>query len=315
MRAIHRILAALLAFGMMIAMAASLGGITSGNLGSDSEVVVSCDTNGVSVSYTITWNGTSDRYEVSAVSVSGISDLCDGQTLDLSLIDGANAQIGHGTLSIPSSPATSHTVNLSTPAEAKNVTAAAIVISGTAVSPSCTLNPTDDTWTNSGVGGANYGNSTEMRGGRGSVLSGSSAHRSPWVRFDISSCSIPPTATITSAALRLHESTSLYNSGARNFRADRANATWDESTITHSNMPATCGCGPSISVSNSPGAPTWRVWSVTSDVQGVVDGTYGDYGWRIFDTGSAPASGSNHGIFDPKELGSNPAELVITWDP
>lgn len=113
------VLAALLVFGGVLAMAASLGGITSSKVGADNAAVTACDTDGVSTSYTSAWDASDERYEISSVTVSGVADACDGQTLAVSLTDSTGAQIGSGSTAIPSSAATSFTVSLSTAASAE----------------------------------------------------------------------------------------------------------------------------------------------------------------------------------------------------
>ena len=45
-------LGALLAMGISGAAAASLGGLSGGSLGADDQVIASCDTDGISSSYT-----------------------------------------------------------------------------------------------------------------------------------------------------------------------------------------------------------------------------------------------------------------------
>lgn len=123
-----RVLASFMAFGVVIAMAASLGGITSSNLGADNTTVASCDTNGVTANYTVAWDATDARYEVTTVTVGGVSDTCDGQTMSVTLTNASNAQIGVGTLSIPVSGATSFGVSLTTAASAKDTTGIHIAI-------------------------------------------------------------------------------------------------------------------------------------------------------------------------------------------
>jgi uncharacterized membrane-anchored protein len=122
------VLAALLVFGGVLAMAASLGGITSTKVGADNTALASCDTDGVNTSYTTAWDGTDDRYEISTVTVSGVADACDGQTLSVSLTDSTSNQIGSGSIAIPTSAATSFDVSLSTAASAKDSTGVHVLI-------------------------------------------------------------------------------------------------------------------------------------------------------------------------------------------
>jgi hypothetical protein len=100
-RTIAGIVAGLTVFGAVFASAASLGGITSGNVGADNAAVTSCDTDGVTTAYTTAWDGTDDRYEVTSVTVSGIANACDGKTLSVSLTDVSSNQIGSGTVTVP----------------------------------------------------------------------------------------------------------------------------------------------------------------------------------------------------------------------
>ena len=122
------VLAALLVFGGVLAMAASLGGITSTKVGADNTALASCDTDGVSTSYTTAWDATDDRYEISTVTVSGVADACDTQTLSVSLTDSTGTQVGSGSLAIPSSVATSFGVSLTTAASAKDSTGVHVLI-------------------------------------------------------------------------------------------------------------------------------------------------------------------------------------------
>ena len=120
-RTIAAVVAGFTVFGAVFASAASLGGITSGNVSADNTSVTSCDTDGVTTAYTTSWDGTDDRYEVTSVTVSGIANTCDGRTLSLSLTDASNNQIGTGSIAIPSDVlATSVSVSLSTAASAKD---------------------------------------------------------------------------------------------------------------------------------------------------------------------------------------------------
>ncbi len=109
-------------FGAVFAMAASLGGISGAKLGADDAVVASCDTDGVTSAYTSAWDTTDKRYEVSAATVGGVNDACDGQTLKVTLIDSTGASLGEGSLALPSSTAVSFSVTVTPGASAKAVT-------------------------------------------------------------------------------------------------------------------------------------------------------------------------------------------------
>ena len=113
-RLLIAILAGITVFASVFAMAASLGGITSSTVGADNTTVASCDTDGVTTAYTTGWDVTDKRYEVTTVTVAAVNDACDGKTLGVTLTDTTGAQIGTGTLAIPSSVATSHAVTLTT---------------------------------------------------------------------------------------------------------------------------------------------------------------------------------------------------------
>lgn len=118
-RVLLAILAGLVIFAGVSALAASLGGITSDKVGADNTTVASCDTDGVSTSYATAWDATDKRYEVTSVTVSGVNDACDGQTLNVSMTDSTGAQIGSGNVLIPASVATAHTVTMTTAPSAK----------------------------------------------------------------------------------------------------------------------------------------------------------------------------------------------------
>jgi hypothetical protein len=123
------LLAGLLVFAAVFAMAATLGGITTSAVGADDAVVAACDANGVAVSYATGWDTGDNRYEVTSVTVAGVADGCDGQTLSVSLTNSSGVQIGSGSTSIPTSAATSHTVSMSTAPSAELVSGVHVLIS------------------------------------------------------------------------------------------------------------------------------------------------------------------------------------------
>lgn len=119
-RTIAGLLAGLTIFGVVFAMAASLGAITSDTVGASDAAVASCDTDGVSTDYTSSWDATNEQYEVTSVAVTGIANECDGDTLSVSLTNSGGAQIGSGSVTIPTNAlGTSATVSLSAGASAE----------------------------------------------------------------------------------------------------------------------------------------------------------------------------------------------------
>lgn len=110
-----------------VAMAASLGGLSSQQLGANTTVVASCDTNGVSLSYTTAYNATAGRYDVTSATVSGIAAACAGQTLSLTLADAGFVALGSGSATVSG---TSQTVTFSPGIDAEAVARAAVVITG-----------------------------------------------------------------------------------------------------------------------------------------------------------------------------------------
>lgn len=118
-------LAGIVAFSAVAASAATLGGIGGQQLGADSAAVGSCDTDGVDLAYTTAYSAAAAEYQVTDVTVSGIDTACDGQTLSVTLSDGA-ASIGSGSGAVSS---TSQTFSF-TPVAADAVSDAAVIISG-----------------------------------------------------------------------------------------------------------------------------------------------------------------------------------------
>lgn len=102
-------------FAISLAMAASLGGLSLANLGADDGAVSSCDSDGMSTTYTLAYDATDLRLEITAVTVSGISNSCDGKTLSLTLTNSAGTSIGSGSATITNDAAlTSQAISLAT---------------------------------------------------------------------------------------------------------------------------------------------------------------------------------------------------------
>jgi hypothetical protein len=84
-RTIVAAIAGLAIAGGVFASAASLGGVSSANVGSSTTVVASCDTDGVKLDYKNAWDAKSGEYQTQGVEVSGIADSCKGQAIEVSL--------------------------------------------------------------------------------------------------------------------------------------------------------------------------------------------------------------------------------------
>jgi hypothetical protein len=118
--------AGLATFSVIGAFAATLGGVASDDLGADTSVVAACDTDGVGVDYTVTYDTTDDRYEVASVDVTGIDAACAGQTISVTLAD-TNANLAEHSQAVAG---TSETLTFATAPDAEAVTNVAIVITG-----------------------------------------------------------------------------------------------------------------------------------------------------------------------------------------
>ena len=71
--------------GGVFASAASLGGVSSANLGSSATVVASCDTDGVKLDYSTAYDASTGAYHVNEIKLDGIADTCKGQSIEVSL--------------------------------------------------------------------------------------------------------------------------------------------------------------------------------------------------------------------------------------
>lgn len=115
-------LAGLTAFGAVMAMATTLGGLTPDTLGAQNAPVVACDADGVATSYTSDWDATDERYEVATVNVNGIADTCDGLTVKVTVTDSTGASLSEGTLLIPTNATVDHPVALAAGVSTEAVT-------------------------------------------------------------------------------------------------------------------------------------------------------------------------------------------------
>lgn len=120
------IVLAVLAFSMIAASAASLGGITTAQMGAETDVVAGCDPDGIIVDFTVAFSG--GEYKTSTVDITEIdSPNCDGQDIAVTLVDGSGATLGSASASLGAGQ-TSYSAAIS--ASASAVAGIAVVIEG-----------------------------------------------------------------------------------------------------------------------------------------------------------------------------------------
>lgn len=115
-------------FGFAVASAATLGGLDGQTLGADANTLVSCDTDGVTLAYTTSYDAAAGFYRVTDVTVSGLADpTCNSKNIDVTLKDVGNVSLGEGTAVIGVAT-TSVVVSITPNPEAEVVTGAAVVV-------------------------------------------------------------------------------------------------------------------------------------------------------------------------------------------
>lgn len=123
------LLGALLAMGLSGAAAASLGGLSGGSLGADDQIVASCDTDGISSSYTTAYNATSQDYRVTGVNFTGVNAACNAKAASVTLRNGTT-NLGTTNASSITVASGAFSVALGTPVSASAVNGLSVVISG-----------------------------------------------------------------------------------------------------------------------------------------------------------------------------------------
>ncbi len=128
------ILAGLAVTGIVGASAASLGTVSNQSLGAATEVVASCDSDGVTVAYDTSYDAATDTIIVDAVNINAVAAACNGLAWEVVLTGEPLAPLGarvilgsdNGTVA-----ATTFQANGFSPAiDAEDVTGIAITISG-----------------------------------------------------------------------------------------------------------------------------------------------------------------------------------------
>ncbi len=175
----------------------------------------------------------------------------------------------------------------------------------------CTLPaPTADTYSDDAVlsAGTNFGTATTLH-----VRSEALANKRTYIRFDLSSCSIPAGARVETARMKLFLSTAP--SESRTYEAQPVTAAWTETGLTGDNQPAV---STSVTASAATGTTSnvTLEWNVLADVNAFVAGTATNHGWRIDDSAEG-ALLAVEGRFSSREhaTASERPSLVITYYP
>lgn len=119
-------------FGTALGSAASLGGISADGLGADDTIVASCDTDGVITSYTTAYNTTgSAGYKVATVTVGGLNNACDGDTIEVRLTGSSDSSLEAVNKTVETDAgSTSTTLTFGSSTLAESVTGVHVVVSG-----------------------------------------------------------------------------------------------------------------------------------------------------------------------------------------
>lgn len=115
--------------GVLVAAAATLGGVSVNQLGAGSAVVASCDDDGVTLDHVVAFDDGSGAYVVTDVDVSGIDASCAGAELSIVLSGGGERLADGGPVTVADGVSAVQ-VHLDAPAPASAVDKATILLSG-----------------------------------------------------------------------------------------------------------------------------------------------------------------------------------------
>jgi hypothetical protein len=159
----------------------------------------------------------------------------------------------------------------------------------------------DDTYIDESSATTNYG-TTAYVGAR----TGTSQRAYSFVRFDLSSCSIPSTGGADSATLKL--TVLQAPTSSRTIAVAPVQATWTEGALNW-NTGRTLAVGSNTTTFSTGTTTTTLSIPVTADVDGWIQGGT-NYGWRLMDTGT----GTFTTVFDSSEATSGKPQLVINYE-
>jgi len=177
----------------------------------------------------------------------------------------------------------------------------------------CTLTPAADSYVDQATlqQGSNFGGVTPLQVESSQTLGLVNTNKRSFVKFDLSSCSIPVAAAVQTATLSVFLSAAPNQS--RTWNINRVTAAWTENVITWSNQPASTS---STSVVTGTTSNVTLQATVTSDVQSFVSGGLTNNGWQFSDSVENSSTVRN-GKFPSREIGP-PAQrpsLVVNYYP
>jgi hypothetical protein len=177
----------------------------------------------------------------------------------------------------------------------------------------CTVTPSADSYVDQATfqQGSNFGGVTTLQVESSQTLGLVSTNKRSFVKFNLSSCSIPAAAAVQSATLSVYLSAAPNQN--RTWNIDRVTGAWTESGITWSNQPGSTG---STSVATGTTSNVTLQATVTSDVQSFVSGSLTNDGWRLSDSVESSSTVRN-GQFRSREVASAPQRptLVVNYYP
>jgi hypothetical protein len=171
----------------------------------------------------------------------------------------------------------------------------------------CSVTAAADTYTSQPSSGTSYATATDLR-----VTSRTGQAMRTFVRFDLTSCSIPAAAVVRTAELRLRMSTAP--TATRSYAAYRLDATWAE-TLTWGGTQPSQAASPTATVATGTTAVT-LAWDVQADAQAFVAGAASNHGWVVRDTDEAGTT-TRTSVFRSREYGMAALRptLVLTYHP
>jgi hypothetical protein len=177
----------------------------------------------------------------------------------------------------------------------------------------CTLTSSADSYVDQATlqQGSNFGGATSLQVESSQTVALVPTNKRSFVKFDLSSCSIPAVAAVQSATLSVRLSSAPNQS--RTWNINRVTGAWTEAGITWSNQPASTS---STSVTTGTTSNVTLQATVTSDVQSFVSGSQTNNGWRFSDSVENSSTARN-GQFRSREFGnaSQRPTLVVNYYP